>query len=110
MLYELRRYECTPGQLKNLNELMEVLAVPVFKKVGMTFLGAWKPEVGDDENTLVYLLGHQDMGARERAWKAFYEDPEWVAKRAELAKKHGGPLVARTHSVFLTPTSYSPMK
>ena len=75
MLYELRRYECTPGQLKNLNELMEVLAVPVFKKVGMTFLGAWKPEVGDDENTLVYLLGHQDMGARERAWKAFYEDP-----------------------------------
>ena len=50
------------------------------------------------------------MGARERAWKAFYEDPEWVAKRAELAKKHGGPLVARTHSVFLTPTSYSPMK
>ena len=89
---------------------MEVLAVPVFKKVGMTFLGAWKPEVGDDENTLVYLLGHQDMGARERAWKAFYEDPEWVAKRAELVKKHGGPLVARTHSVFLTPTSYSPMK
>jgi NIPSNAP len=110
MIYELRRYECMPGQLKNVNELMEVLAVPVFKKVGMTFLGAWKPEVGDDENTLVYLLGYPDMGSRERAWKAFYEDPEWVTKRAEFAKKYGGPVVARTSSVFLTPTRYSPMQ
>ena len=110
MIYEMRRYECTPGQMKNLNELMESLAVPVFKKVGMTFLGAWKPEVGDDENTLIYLLGHADMGAREKSWKAFYEDPEWVTKRAELAKKYGGPLVARSLAVFLTPTGYSPMK
>jgi hypothetical protein len=110
MIYELRRYECTPGQLKNLNELMEALAVPVFKKVGMKFMAAWKPEVGDDENTLIYLLGHEDMGAREKAWKAFYEDSEWVQKRAELAKKYGGPIVARSTSVFLTPTSYSPMK
>ena len=110
MIYEMRRYECTPGQLKNLNELMESLAVPVFKKVGMTFLGAWKPEVGDDENTLIYLLGHADMGARERSWKAFYEEPEWVTKRAELAKKYGGPLVSRSLAVFLTPTGYSPMK
>ena len=110
MIYELRRYECLPGQLKNLNEIMETAAVPVFKRVGMTFLGAWKPEVGDDENTLVYLLAYPDMGAREKCWKAFYDDPEWTTKRAELTKKFGGPSVARGSGIFLAPTSYSPMK
>jgi len=110
MIYEMRRYECTPGNLKNLHELMEVLAVPVFKKVGMTFVAAWKPEVGDDENTLIYILAYADMGARQKAWKAFYEDQEWVTKRAELAKKYGGPIVARSSAVFLAPTSYSPLK
>lgn len=110
MIYELRRYECTPGNFKNLGELMEVLAVPVFKKVGMTMVGAWKPEVGDDENTLVYMLAYPDMGAREKMWKAFYEDKEWLTKRAELAKKYGGPIVARSSSVFLVPTGYSPLQ
>jgi hypothetical protein len=52
--------------LKNLNELMEVLAIPVIKKIGMTFIGAWKPEVGDDENTLIYLLGHQEWERARR--------------------------------------------
>jgi hypothetical protein len=110
MIYELRRYEAMPGQLKNLDELMETLAVPVFKKVGMTLIGAWKPEVGDDEQTVVYMLAYPDMGARQKCWKAFYEDPEWTSKRAELAKKFGGPVVARGSSVFLGPTSYSPLK
>jgi len=104
MIYEMRRYECTPGNLKNLNELMEQLAVPVFKKVGMTFIGAWKPEVGDDENTLIYMLGYP------KSWKAFYEDQEWITKRAELAKKYGGPIVARSTGIFLAPTTYSPLK
>ncbi len=110
MIYELRRYEAVPGQLKNLHELMETLAVPVFKKVGMTFVGAWMPEVGDDEQTLVYMLGYPDMGARQKMWKAFYEDKEWVTKRAELAKKFGGPCVAHGSGTFLAPTAYSPMK
>ncbi len=110
MIYEQRRYECLPGQIANLHRLMEELAVPVFKKVGMTFVGAWTPEVGDDENTLIYLLAYEDMGARQRAWDAFWVDPEWVDGRVRYAEMAGGPLVAKSNSVFLKPSGYSPLQ
>ena len=110
MIYEMRRYECLPGKLADLNELMDKVAVPMFEKQGMTVVGAWKPVVGDDENTLVYMLAYEDMGARQKMWAAFYSDPEWQKGRAEITAKVGGPIVAKMTGVFLEPTSYSPLK
>ncbi len=110
MIYEIRRYECLPGKLGALNELMEKYAVPLFEKHGMTVVGAWVPSVGDDENTLIYMLSYPDMGVREKAWDAFFADPEWHAGRSEIGQKAGGPLVGHGDSSFLKPTSYSPLK
>jgi hypothetical protein len=110
VIYELRRYEALPGKLSQLHELMETLALPLFKKLGMQVIAFWTPVVGDDENTLIYMLGYEDMGAREEAWKAFYADPEWVSTRPKLAAKHGGPVVGKYQGTFLTPTSYSPLQ
>jgi NIPSNAP len=107
MIYEMRRYDCMPGKMANLHELMETLAIPVFKRLGMTVVGCWNPEVGDDENALIYLLAYEDMGARQKAWSQFWVDPEWTAKRAELTQKFGGPVVAKSNSVFLKATKYS---
>jgi len=110
MIYEMRRYDCLPGQIANLNTLMEELAVPVFERLGMTVVGAWTPEVGDDENTLIYLLAYEDMGARQRAWDAFWVDPEWVENRPRFIELAGGPMTAKSDSMFLKPTSYSPLR
>lgn len=107
MIYEMRRYDCLPGKMANLHELMETVAIPVFKRLGMKVVACWNPEVGEDENALIYVLGYKDMGARQTAWDKFWVDPEWTAKRAELAKKFGGPIVAKSSSMFLKPTKYS---
>jgi hypothetical protein len=107
MIYEMRRYDCMPGKIANLHELMETVAIPVFERLGMKVVGCWTPEVGDNENTLIYLLAYDDMGARQKAWDLFWVDPEWTAKRAELAKKFGGPIVAKSDSTFLKPAKYS---
>lgn len=110
MIYEMRRYDAYPGKMANLHELMETLAIPVFKRLGMTVVGCWNPAVGDDENALMYLLAYDDMGARQKAWDSFWVDPEWTKGRAELAAKFGGPIVAKSNSVFLKPAAYSALK
>jgi len=110
MIYELRRYECLPGKLPALHNLMEVAAVPVFEKHGMKVVGAWQPVVGDDEATLIYILAFDSMDDRTRKWEAFYADPDWKQKRGEIAKQVGGPIVNRSSNVFLSPASYSPLR
>ena len=110
MIYELRTYRCVPGGIATLHKLMEELAVPLFEKVGMTVVGCWTPEVGGDTNSLVYLLGYEDMGAREKTWEAFFAAPEWTEGLPEYGKAFGGPFVASTDSMFLKPAGYSPLK
>lgn len=110
MIFELRRYECLPGKLPALHRLMDTLAVPLFKKHGFRVIGAWSPLVGDAEATLIYMLSWKSMDEWKEKWKAFKADPEWIEKRAEIAKKEGGPLVARSVNTFLDPASYSPLQ
>ena len=110
MIYELRRYECLPGKLASLNSLMETLAIPIMKKHGMKFIGAWTPVVGDVEATLIYILAFDSMDEWKTKWASFKADPEWKEKRAEIAKKEGGPIVAKVSNVFVAPTSYSPLQ
>ena len=110
MIYELRTYQCLPGGIRPLHDLMEELAIPLFKKLGMTFVGAWTPEVGGDENTLMYILGYEDMGARQKAWDTFWEHPEWKEGRGKYAREFGGPIVSHSDSMFLKPARYSPLE
>jgi hypothetical protein len=110
MIYEMRRYDAMPGKMANLHELMKTLAIPVFERLGITVVGCFNPIVGDDENCLIYLLAYEDMGARQKAWEQFLVDPEWTSGRAAMAVKFGGPVVAKSNSLFLKPTDYSGLK
>ncbi|MCP4409138.1 MAG: NIPSNAP family protein [Gammaproteobacteria bacterium] len=110
MIYEMRRYDCMPGQIGILHKLMEELAIPIFERLGMTFVGAWTPEVGDDENCLIYILSYSDMGVRQKAWNDFWVDPEWIEGRGKYGKLAGGPIVSKSNSMFLSPAGYSPLK
>jgi hypothetical protein len=110
MIYEMRRYECLPGRLPGLTKLMQDLAVPLFRKHGMTLVGAWSPVVGDVEATVIYILAFDDMNDWRAKWDAFYADEEWKTKRAEFAKAEGGPVVARVSNAFWKPQPYSPLQ
>jgi hypothetical protein len=47
------------------------------------------------------------MAAREKAWAAFRDDPDWQKAKAESEK--GGVLVKNVESKFMTATDYSPI-
>jgi hypothetical protein len=108
MIYELRVYEPAPGRMQRLQQRFADVSLRLFQKHGMTAIGFWTPEIGEWTNRLVYLLAHQDLAARERAWTAFRADPEWISARD--ASEKDGPLVHAIHSQILNPTSFSPLK
>jgi hypothetical protein len=70
----------------------------------MTNVIYWTPV--DQPNTLVYLLAHKSVEARDASFQAFRDDPEWQKVYAESRKE--GPLVEKVESIMLTPTDYSP--
>jgi hypothetical protein len=78
----------------------------LFEKHGMKNVAYFTPV--DKPNTLIYLLAHKDRAAREASFKAFLEDPDWIAARD--ASEKDGKIVEKVESVFLNPTDYSPMK
>jgi NIPSNAP len=108
--FELRTYTAAPGKLDALHARFRNHTNALFAKHGMTIVGFWVPSDKDKgaDNTLVYMLAYPDRAAREKAWEAFRQDPEWIAARD--ASEASGKLVDKVDSVMLTATDYSPMK
>ena len=81
----------------------------LFIKHGMTPIGYWSPvDSKQAEQKMVYILAFPSKEAADKSWKAFINDPDWKAAKAESEKD--GPLVAKVESVYLKATDYSPIK
>jgi hypothetical protein len=109
-VFELRTYKASPGKLDALNSRFRDHTGALFKKHGMTNFGYWTPidKKQGAEDTLIYILAHKSKAAGEASFKAFREDPDWIA--AKKASEEGGSLTAKVESVYMTPTDYSPTK
>jgi len=108
-VYELRTYTAVEGKLANVNARFRDHTRAIFEKHDMKSVGYWTPVEGPTAGTtLVYLLEHPSRDAATKNWAAFRADPEWVKVKAD--SEAAGPIVAKTESVYLTPTDYSPMK
>jgi len=114
--FELRTYTASAGNLDALNARFRDHTVKLFSKHGMQQLGYWTlmPDQKGADHTLIYLLAHQSKEAADASFKAFREDPLWVAARTASEQKAGGPLteggLAGVKSVFMKPTDYSQTK
>ncbi|MBG89972.1 MAG: NIPSNAP family protein [Verrucomicrobiales bacterium] len=103
-LFEMRTYYANPGKLDELNTRFKDHTVDLFKRHGMVNIGYWVPADNPD-NKLIYVLAYKDMEARDKAWKAFFADPDW--KAAYTASIDGGKLVKKVDKVFMQATDYS---
>jgi hypothetical protein len=75
----------------------------------MTLIGFWSPmDNVQAKEKMVYILAYPSKEAAEKSWKAFQNDPEWIAAKKASAKD--GKLVAKVDSVYLNPTDNSPIK
>jgi len=105
-IYELRIYTTAKGRLPNLHKRFREHTKALFKKHGMTNVVYWTPL--DKPNTLVYLLKHKSVAARNKSFAAFRNDPKWKKVFAESRKD--GPVVKKggVQSILLKRTDYSP--
>ncbi len=108
-VYELRTYTTAPGRLTPLLNRFEVGEIDLFHHHGMTSVAYWVPD--DDElsqNTLVYMLAHDDRESAAQSWSAFSADPVWT----EMWNKslEDGPIVTGVQVQFLNPTAFSPLQ
>jgi hypothetical protein len=108
-IFEMRTYITNPGKMPNLHARFRDHTCKMFEKHGMTNIGYWSPTTGDNaENTMVYILAYPSKEAREKSWKDFVADPDWIKAKAESEKD--GVLVSKVISVFMTGTDYSAIK
>jgi len=113
-LFELRTYSATPGKLDDLLARFRDHACKLFEKHHLANFAYWTPMDRDKgaDNTLIYIVAHKNKEAADASWKAFREDPDWVAVKKASEEKAGGSLTVPdgVKSVFMTPTDYSPTK
>jgi len=107
--FEIRTYTANPGKMEALHKRFRDHTNRLFAKHNIEMVGYWTVVKGEGtENTLVFILAYPNAEAREAAWKAFGNDPEWQKAKTESEKE--GPLVGKVDSRFLAPTDYSPIK
>src|SRR5687767_15999012 len=78
--FELRTYTVRaegPGSIDLLHDRFRQHTNRLFRKHGMTIVGFWQPLNAGMERTLIYVLAYKDGAARDAAWNAFRNDPEW---------------------------------
>ena len=104
--FEMRVYYAAPGKLDALHARFRDHTCKLFEKHGITNLGYFVP-LDNPENKLIYFLAYPNREARDKSWKAFMADPDWV--KAYKASEVDGKLVAKVEAPLLSATDYSPL-
>lgn len=107
-LFELRTYESPSERAHRLKVKMfaEMGEIDIFRRVGLTPVFFARTAVGPRMPSLVYMLVHENMAAREKSWDAFRTDPEW-RKLAATPGYSDAQIVSNITTVFLRPAGYS---
>ncbi len=107
--FELRVYHSpTLKQLRALHERFSGPEIQIFHRTGIHPILYAETLFGPDMPNLTYLTPFESLEAREKAWQAFREDPEWQKVRAESVAK-AGEIVSYTSRLIFTAAPYSPI-
>ena len=105
-LYELRVYYASEGKFQDLVNRFQQHTLKYFYNHNMRLEGFWLPMGENKENKLVYLLSYPSREAREKSWKEFMGDKDWIMVMKNSAVN--GEIVAKVESTFLKTTDFSP--
>lgn len=103
MFYELRHYEAHTSKMEVLIERFTEVTSRLFERHGFRAVGYWQEDVGIPHR-LIYMLAWENWEAREKAWAAFYADPEWPASMEKY-----GETVSHITNHILNPLPFSPL-
>lgn len=108
--YELRIYESpTARQLGFLHDRFAGGEIDVFHKSGIHPVLYGDTVIGPNMPNMAYLIPFEDAASREKAWKAFGDNPDWQRLRDASIRK-GGEIVRNITNMFLAPASFSMLR
>jgi hypothetical protein len=103
MLYELRIYECHPGQRDAWVQYMEEEIIPFQVAKGMVIVGSFVDE--QDPNRYIWMRRFVDEEERVRLYEAVYQSDHW---KNNLSPRNPSMLNRETIQVMrLNPTAKS---
>lgn len=110
-VFELRVYESNnPATLqKKVKMFAEDGEIAIFRRVGIRPVFFATALTGSNLPNLTYMVCYDDLAARDKAWKAFLADPEWVKLRATPGLSDA-EIVSNISNVFLRPLPFSPVR
>lgn len=106
MICELRIYYMHPGKMHAIHKRFSEVTLALFSKHGMRVTDFWEDAEG--KSTLYYIMEHQDMESRNRNFKAFGNDLEWI--EAKTKSEMEGPIVEKVESFFMKSVPYFPKR
>jgi hypothetical protein len=107
-IFELRTYESHNERAHRAKVRMftEMGEVEIFRQCGLTPVFFGRTLVGPRMPSLMYMLVHENMAAREKSWDAFRTNPDWK-KLASTPGYADAEIVSNITTVFLRPAAYS---
>jgi len=107
-LFELRTYESPSERAHRAKVRMfsEMGEIDIFRRVGLTPVFFSRMLAGPRMPSLVYMLVHENMAARDKSWDAFRNDADW--KKLSATPGYTDPeIVSNITTVLLRPAPYS---
>ncbi len=109
-IFELRTYESNDAaSLAKKIEMFNKGEMQIFQRLGMNPVFFGEAIVGSSLPHLTYMLAYDDLAARDRVWKAFGSDPEWLKLRATPGLSDAD-IVSNISNTILRPTAFSDIR
>jgi NIPSNAP len=107
-IFELRTYEShnERGHRMKVKMFAEMGEVEIFRRVGLAPVFFASTLAGPRMPSLVYMLAHENMAAREKSWDTFRNDAEWKKLRSTPGFADA-EIVSNITTVLLRPAAYS---
>lgn len=109
-IFELRVYESNnPVTLSRKIRMFDEGESALFEKLGMVNVFFGETIAGDNMPNLTYMVGFDNLAAREKIWAAFGSSPEWK-KMSSQPGVSDGEIVSNISASILRPLPFSEIR
>ncbi len=109
-VFELRTYESLSEKASRRKiQMFGDGEIAIFRKVGMATVFFAETLVGRNLPSLTYMVGFDDLAARERIWRDFGADPDWQKLRVQPGLSDA-EIVSNITNTILRPLPFSPIR
>lgn len=109
-IFEMRTYESRNAfSLRDKITMFNQEEIKIFRDCGFAPVFFGEGVIGERLPHLTYMVGFDNMAAREKAWDTFRSNPDWARVRVKPGWTDA-EAVSNSHTSFLRPTAYSQIR